>query len=287
MQALFEEWFVLTCDERRDLMLCYLTGVLEPAEAQDLRLHLAGGCPCCAGALAEAQATIAALPQALDPIMPSPATKQRLMDRIEPKERPVAGPIGPISPDRLPETAPLQLFRYFVPAAVAAGIAIVVTHALVMRGVAPALHAGDFAREMLVLEQQRSEQLQEMLKRQWQYVDMLRSPNLKMVQLDGAAQSSAVARIIWDQKTNDWLVLADGLTPPPPGKVYELWYIPAGANPVNAGTFTVDAKGRGTMMTKVPPNVGPFAVAAVTIENAGGSDTPTMPLQLASKASGT
>jgi anti-sigma-K factor RskA len=156
-----------------------------------------------------------------------------------------------------------------------------------MRGVAPALHAGDFAREMLVQEQQRSEQLQEMLKRQGRYVDMLRSPNLKMVQLDGAAQQSAVARIIWDQKTNDWLVLAEGLTPPPSGKVYELWYIPAGANPVNAGTFTVDSNGRGTMMTKVPPNVGPFAVAAVTIENAGGSNTPTMPLQLASKASGT
>ena len=43
-------------------MLLYVTDGLEPAEAQELRAHLASGCPQCAGALAEAQATVGHLP---------------------------------------------------------------------------------------------------------------------------------------------------------------------------------------------------------------------------------
>jgi anti-sigma-K factor RskA len=284
----------VTCEQRKDLMFDYLTGAMDAADQKALRTHLASGCPACAGSLAQAQATLASLPVALEPVAPSPVVKQRLMDRISAAEStPAKAPAMKITPssggadDRIPDTPALRLFRIFVPAAVAAGIAIMVTHALVMRKVEPELLRSR-ASEMLIAQQdQRIKSLLATVSNQRQVVEMLRSPNLKMVQLDGAAQPSAVARIIWDQKTNDWLVLADGLTPPPPGKVYELWYIPANASPVNAGTFTVDASGRGTMMTKVPPNVGPFAVAAVTIEQAGGSATPTMPLQLASKASGT
>ena len=49
----------------------------------ELRRHLAGGCTQCAGSLAEAQATWAALPLALDPQTPSPAVKVRLMERVQ------------------------------------------------------------------------------------------------------------------------------------------------------------------------------------------------------------
>jgi hypothetical protein len=211
------------------------------------------------------------------------------MDRIEQQEQQagVAGVVPrPSTPDRFPDTAALRLFRILVPAAVGAGLAIIGTHAVVMRGVGPALHSGDFARGMLEMEQQRNEQLTEMLQRQSRYIEMLRSPELKVVQLDGAAQAGALARIVWDQKSNQWLLLGSGLTAPPPGKIYELWYIPANAAPVNAGTFGVDARGEATLLTAVPANVRPFAVAAVTIERAGGSDTPTMPIQLASKPAG-
>ena len=85
----------LTCEQRRDLMLCYLSGLLDPAEAQELRQHLTGGCVACSAALAEAQATLAALPLALEPIAPSPAARQRLMDRIAAQE----SPAGSISED--------------------------------------------------------------------------------------------------------------------------------------------------------------------------------------------
>ena len=74
----------MTCQERRDLILLYAADLdaLEPAERDELRAHLAGGCPSCAGALAEAEATMAQLPQALDPVTPSPQARDRLMQRV-------------------------------------------------------------------------------------------------------------------------------------------------------------------------------------------------------------
>src|SRR5437016_14439120 len=108
---------------------------------------------------------------------------------------------------------------------------------------------------------------------------MLRSPDLKVVQLDGAAQPGALARIMWDQKTGEWLLLTTGLTPMPPNKVYALWFITADSKKLAAGTFNVDAKGEATMLTQVPANAGPFLLAAVTDEPGPVVD-PTGTIQL-------
>lgn len=75
---------------------------------------------------------------------------------------------------------------------------------------------------------------------------------------------------------------ASNLAPLPPNKTYELWVIPAnGTAPVPAGTFQPDARGMASVLL---PNL-PKGVAAkafgVTMENAGGSATPTLPILLA------
>src|SRR5258707_15796852 len=72
----------MNCDQRRDLMPLLLVDALEPAEAAALRAHLAGGCTRCASHLAEADATLAYLPYALDPVAPPPAARERLMERV-------------------------------------------------------------------------------------------------------------------------------------------------------------------------------------------------------------
>src|SRR5438128_1547658 len=117
------------------MILSFLVGGLDPTEAEELRRHLAGGCPACAVALAEAQATLAALRLALDPVQPSPMAKARLMQRIDGS----ASSASPIAsdPNRLPDNAVLRLFRILVPAAIAACLAIVVTHAVVMHNMQP------------------------------------------------------------------------------------------------------------------------------------------------------
>src|SRR6478609_1141917 len=73
----------MNCEQRRDLMPLLLVDALEPAEAAALRAHLATGCPRCAAYLAEADATLAYLPYALDPVDPRPEARDRLMERVE------------------------------------------------------------------------------------------------------------------------------------------------------------------------------------------------------------
>src|SRR2546423_9012590 len=73
---------VMNCDQRRDLMPLLLVDALEPAEAAALRAHLATGCTRCASYLAEADATLAYLPFALDPVPPAPAARERLVARL-------------------------------------------------------------------------------------------------------------------------------------------------------------------------------------------------------------
>ena len=79
---------------------------------------------------------------------------------------------------------------------------------------------------------------------------------------------------------------ADHLKPLPLGKTYELWVIPAnGAAPVPAGLFQPDVAGNGSV---VLPNI-PQGVTAkafgVTMEDAAGAATPTMPILISGAAS--
>jgi anti-sigma-K factor RskA len=112
----------------------------------------------------------------------------------------------------------------------------------------------------------------------------LRSPQLKIFDLAGGqTQPKAWARLLWDQQRNVWHLLASDLAPLPAGKTYELWFITAGQQKVAAGTFDVDAKGNGAVMSPIPANIGILGMAAVTDEPMGGVAAPTGSIQLAVK----
>jgi len=76
--------------------------------------------------------------------------------------------------------------------------------------------------------------------------------------------------------------LASNLAPLKPDKVYQLWIMPAdGSNPVPAGTFAPDERGNASVVYGQFPRAVPAKGFAVTIENEGGSQTPTLPIILA------
>ena len=62
------------------------------------------------------------------------------------------------------------------------------------------------------------------------------------------------------------------LPPPETGTTYQAWLIVGGA-PVSAGTFDVDASGRG--LHHIAATTGSFDAVGVSLEPAGGSDQPT------------
>ena len=76
--------------------------------------------------------------------------------------------------------------------------------------------------------------------------------------------------------------IADHLQPLQPYKTYELWLIPAdGKDPIPAGTFKPDARGvASVVMPELPKGIA-AKMFGVTVEDDGGSKTPTAPIVLA------
>lgn len=66
---------------------------------------------------------------------------------------------------------------------------------------------------------------------------------------------------------------AAGLPPLPPGRVYQLWFIPE-ATPIAAALLRVDAEGRALAAVTLPANVTENVPAALTQESAGGVERP-------------
>ena len=88
-------------------------------------------------------------------------------------------------------------------------------------------------------------------------------------------------RVVYAARTGKLLLTASNLHPLPDGKVYELWILqPDGKKPLPAGTFAPDNAGYATMILAGAPAGLTVQGFGVTIENAGGSQTPTLPIVL-------
>ncbi|HEY0784587.1 MAG TPA: anti-sigma factor [Acidobacteriaceae bacterium] len=95
------------------------------------------------------------------------------------------------------------------------------------------------------------------------------------------AQAEPTGRATYVARSGTLIFLASHLAPLPAAKTYELWVLPAnGSAPVAAGTFRPDERGDASM---VAAGLTPGVTAkgfGVTVEPAGGSAAPTMPIVL-------
>jgi anti-sigma-K factor RskA len=115
-----------------------------------------------------------------------------------------------------------------------------------------------------------------------QVLEVLNAPDAQRVTLTATKTPPApTAHAVYLADRGALMMEASNLKPVPAGKTYELWVIPAsGAAPVPAGTFTPNAEGYASVvLPKLPAGV-PAKAFGITIENAGGSATPTMPIVL-------
>lgn len=88
-------------------------------------------------------------------------------------------------------------------------------------------------------------------------------------------------RVVYEARTGKLLLTASNLHPLPAGKTYELWILqPGSKKPLPAGTFAPDSAGNAAMILAQAPAGLTVQGFGVTIENAGGSDTPTLPIVL-------
>ena len=114
-------------------------------------------------------------------------------------------------------------------------------------------------------------------------MEALTSPQAKQVTLTETKQPARPVGHATYLPTRGALVfVASNLRPVPQGKTYELWLIPAnGKAPMPAGLFRPDATGSASVVLPPLPEGVEAKAFGVTIEEAQGSATPTLPIVMA------
>jgi hypothetical protein len=115
-------------------------------------------------------------------------------------------------------------------------------------------------------------------------LDALTDPRAVRVSLTGKSQpkSGPSGGVTYNPEKGTLIFLASDLDPLQAYKTYELWVIPAdGTAPIPAGTFHPDDQGDASVILPQLPKGVPAKAFGVTIEDDGGSQTPTLPIIMA------
>jgi hypothetical protein len=115
-----------------------------------------------------------------------------------------------------------------------------------------------------------------------QVLEVLNAPDAQRVTLTATKIPPVpTARAVYLADRGALMMEASNLQPAPAGKAYELWVIPAsGAAPIPAGTFWPNSAGYASVVLPKIPSGVPAKAFGITIENAGGAATPTLPIIL-------
>jgi anti-sigma-K factor RskA len=306
-----------TTEEKQEQAALYALGALSQHEAQAFEHQLSDGDSQVGEDLEAFEKVVAALGYIAESAAPPPYLLDVLTMRIQ-KEEQIAAPApilqfperssantqsvsgsGPniqpqvsrtpqtVSP--FPEVKPTRKSSAlsFIPWALAATFAVA---ALVgIWSWRTARQESDALKNQIAAVQSQTEQLRNQINQENDKVfelarinQALRSPNSRVIELAGQEVApSSTASIYWDTSGSQWVVAAN-LPPAPEGKVYQLWFVTAEAK-ISAGLLKTDNKGHGFSVVDVPKEITSIAAAAITLEPAGGSAQPTMPIYTVGK----
>jgi len=251
-----------------ETMALYALQVLERDESAAVRAHLAG-CADCRAELARAQGDLALVALSAHPQLLPAGAEERFLERIGARQK--------NSGERLFSMTRTKRARVW-PAWLAAAAMLLVAIGL--------------SAKVLVLRRELNEtylQLAEVTvesRHAHEVLDLLTAPQAQHVLLTTNKMPPApTARAVYLSSRGALVMEASNLKPLPVSKTYELWVIPAsGAAPIAAGLFQPDATGSASVVMPDIPWYVPAKAFGITIENAGGSTTPTAPVILAGLA---
>jgi anti-sigma-K factor RskA len=268
----------MTHEQLRELLPAYALGALDADEQREVSAHVAT-CEECAAEVAALGRVVEGIGLDAEPVTPPPALKGRVIARIE-RER--EGRVSSISRMPGPQAAPPRPW-WSSGVALAASVALAVgasAYAWALRSEVAVLRS-DVAATADEAAQLRGELAT--LRRNWVEVtramNVLRAPDMLKVDLKGQANApGANGRAFWS-RTAGLTFTADNLPALPEGRVYQLWTI-RGSVATGAGTFAPDDRGSASITSPVSSGAEPPDAFGVTIEPAGGSATPTLPIVL-------
>ncbi|MEO8735256.1 MAG: anti-sigma factor [Edaphobacter sp.] len=269
--------------ERDDLVL-FAMQLLSKEDAEPVAAHIEN-CPECRRELAEVQGDLAIYALTVDMQSPPAEARQRLLKQVgqEKKAVPIDIPREPELPSRgfgnraslveddLPKRSFAGKVLPWVGWALAAGLAVTSGNLYLQR---------ETLRGSVAEQSSQVAQLTTDAASAREVMDTMTDRNAMRVTLT-KAQTAPVpqARATYVADKGTLIFLANNMSPLQPEKVYELWLIPAnGSAPIPAGTFHPDERGNASVIMPPLPKGVEAKAFGVTIENEGGSQTPTLPI---------
>jgi len=238
----------------------YALGELSSPQFSEVREHL-DDCSICRRELEEIHTGMAALAMSVSASAPPARSRARLLKSIaaEPHSRAVVM--------RRP-------WWNFVPAF--AAVLLAIFGLLLWRENSSLRNRIEALRNEVQSQQQSAAKAQAVLQ-------TLTAPDAAHFTLVAAnAKPQPQGRATYLRNRTSLVFVASNLAPVQPGKTYELWLLPqSGSAPIPAGTFKPDTRGNASVLLPSLPTEVAAKGFAVTIENDGGSDTPTMPIVMA------
>ena len=239
----------MTCEERRDALFLLAAEELEAPERDELRAHLADGCPRCLGVLAESQAAVARLALEIPPVEPPERVRQALAGRIALEARLA----------QIPSTSVAEPRRDWRALALAAGLA-----ALVAGGATALATRSRVAAFEHVASQQDTA------------LNVIGSKYMRRVEVFGPALGfQGRGLLYWDYHSGGCYFRATEIEPPAPGKVYVLWFTDSDGAPLRAGVVQVGPNREATLLTEMPRSIDMTGQVAVTVESNPSVIAPT------------
>lgn len=291
-----------------DQLALFAMQLLDPDEAEAVVLHVSH-CEQCRHALAEVQGDLAVFALTAEVHSPPALARERLLTQLgrekkpqrpgsqaygfavsgasrraadgsrhrETAERGAVSGGGPRTPELLAARSLGGRLARVLPWggwAVAAGLAVTAGNLL---------HQRDSLRSAVAAETAEKQRLATDASIARQVLDTLTDSNAMRVTLTRSKEAPApVGRASYLPDKGALVFLASNLAAPGPYKTYELWLIPAdGRDPMPAGTFVPDAQGDASVILPPLPKGVPAKAFGITIEDEGGSQTPTMPIVMA------
>jgi anti-sigma-K factor RskA len=251
-----------------DLALYAMNALHDPQELAELQSHLST-CGECRRELEALRADTALLALSAAGPLPPQRARQRLMRAVAAEPRTASEPRSRFVLGRLQPR-----WLSLAPVAVAAMLAVI-SMGLMLNNIRLRRNYEQLAAKYTKLQGDSALALEVM--------DMINDPRaVRMTLISGQTRPQPQVKTIYKQEKGHILLMASNLAPIPDDKVYELWLIPmSGAAPMPAGTFRIDQKGSAMMMHAMETEGLQAKAFAITVEPAGGSQTPTMPIVLA------
>jgi anti-sigma-K factor RskA len=267
----------MTHDELRELSGGYALGILDEPDRRAFEAHLST-CASCAAEVRDFTSIASALALDVPQIDPPASLRERVLRAATgPASQPAA--VEPFTARReIPEA---QRPRRESVLTLLSAAAVVIAFAL-------GAYAVSLQRRIAVLEgqvraaadraaqsQQQLVQLKAAADQSTQVRRILAAGDLRRLDLAGTkAAPAAAGRAFWSPA--EGLVVAFANLPATDaGRVYQLWVIPPGGSPIDAGLLDLQPDGRALALARsgTSQRVG---TVAITLEPAGGSPVPTL-----------